>query len=189
MKESKRKKSNARDRETVEIIKKVQRHKLFNPSGLKKGIKIIDQHLQVRGNSNTDLLRLKGNLFEILGKDQESAIIYRKILRLVPNHIEALSDLGDVYQNLEEFQKALPYYNHAFRLIKTGTGHTGIYRFDVKGEDFIQTVDGKARCLLALQKPKLAIKCLLNALQLYPYDISLVARFQEAQKQYQELNP
>lgn len=180
--------SKARNREIVAIIKQVQKLELFNSSGQKKGIEIIDQSMQRLGSSDTDLLHLKGGLLELLGNYHEAAKIYRQILRLLPNHLGATNDLGDVNRDIGNFQKALIYYNRTLNLIKTGKGIKGKFNY-IKGEDYIHAVDRKAECLLALKKPKLAIKYLLDALQRYPYDISLVARFQEAQEQYQKLNP
>ncbi len=179
--------SKVRNRQVCKIIKEVASLSLSQPRETKKGIKILDQYLQLLGKTNTDLLRLKGHFLDILGKNQESAIIYRKIISLVPNHIEALCDLGDAHQNLGEFRKSLRYYNRALRFLQKGQGYTGIYRYSVKGEDFIQAMAGKVESLLALKNPTLAIKCLLEALQRYPYDICLVARFQEAQELFQKL--
>jgi len=88
---------------------------------------------------------------------------------------------------LVNFEKVCAITIVPYGSFKKAKGIQGYYRYSVKGEDFIQAIAGKAECLLALKKPKLAIKYLLGALQRYPYDICLVARFQEAQELYQKL--
>ncbi len=187
LKKNRSKNSKTRNREIAKVINEVVHRYVHPPRETKKGIKLIDKNLLILGRNNTDLLRFKGHLLDILGKEQESAKIYREILRLIPNHIEATIDLGDTYKNLEEFRRALTYYNKVLRLIKTGKGHTGLYRFDVKGEDFIQAVKGKAETLLALKRPREALKCIVNALQYYPDDIMLCFWLKEAQEQFHKI--
>jgi len=189
LKKNRSKNSKTRNREIAKVIKEVVDLYLSPPRETKKGIKLIDKNLLILGRNNTDLLRLKGNLLDILGKYQESATMYRKILRLVPNDIDATTDLGDAYHNLGEFRKALIYYNRALSLIKTGKSHTELYRFNVKGEDFIQAVKGKAETLLALKKPKEALKSIVDALQFYPADIVLSSCLEDAQEQFHKMKP
>lgn len=94
LKKNRSKNSKTRNREIAKVIKEVVDLYLSPPRETKNGIKLIDKNLLILGRNNTDLLRLKGNLLDILGKYQESATMYRKILRLVPNDIDATTDLG-----------------------------------------------------------------------------------------------
>ncbi len=186
MKESTPKKSTSPNRQVVAIIKHVQELELLNSSGQKKGIEIIDQCLQQLGRRDTDLLHLKGGLLELLGNYAEATKIYRQILRLIPHHLGATNDLADINRDKGNFQKALIYYNRTLNLLKTNKGIKGKFNY-IKGEDYIHAIDGKAECLLALNKPKLAVKYLLDALKRYPYNKRLGTRFQKSQELYQKL--
>ena len=186
MTEATRKKSKSQNRQVVAIIKHVLNLELLNASGQRKGIEIIEQNMHRLGHSDTDLLHLKGGLLELLGNYPEATKIYRQILRLVPHHLGATNDLADVNRDKGNFQKALTYYNRTLNLLKTGKGIKGRFNY-VKGEDYLHAIEGKVDCLLALKKPKLAIKYLLEALKRYPYNKRLGTRFQEAQEIYQQL--
>ncbi len=174
-------------REISKVIKQVQSLDLFQTSGRKKGIKVIDQNMQRLGRTDTDLLHLKGRLLEVLEKFHEAVTVYREILRLIPNHLGATMDLGDVYYDLGEYRKALIYHNRALKLITTGTGYIGRFKSLLKGGDFIQAVGGKVEALLALKRPKEALTCTVNALQLYPQDIGLRLDLEDAQKQFHDM--
>ncbi len=187
MKERKRKKSNARGQEIANVIKEVQSFDLFHAAGRKKGIKTIDQAMQQLDGIDTDLLHLKAGLLEVLGKSNDAATVYRQILRFTPNHLGATTDLADVYQDLREFPKALFYYNRALKLINTKKGHTGKFTFDVKGEDFLHAITGKADTLLELERTKESLKCIVTALQLYPSDIGLCSCLERAQVQFHKM--
>lgn len=189
MKDRKNKGLKARNIEVGKVIRQVQRLDLFEDSGRKNGIKIIDQNMQRLGSSDTDLLHLKGGLLEVSENYQEAATVYRAILRLIPNHIGAIIDLGDVYYDLGEFRKALIYHNRALKLIKTKTSYKGRFKYDTKGDDYLQAVRGKVEALLALSRPKEALKSIVNALQLYPHDIELRSKLEDAQEQYHKLKP
>jgi len=187
MKGSKYKDLKTRNLEVSKVIKDVQSLDLFQTSGRKKGIKVIDQNLKRLGRTDTDLLYLKGGLLEVLEKFQESAAVYQDILCLIPNHLGATMDLGDVYYDLGEFRKALMYQNRALKLIKTKSGYKGRFSFAGKGEYFIQAVRGKSEALLALKRPKEALKCIVNALQSYPADIALRSCLEDAQEQFHNM--
>ncbi len=176
-----------RDREISHVINEVQNFDLGRVAGQKKGIKAIDQAMQRLGFIDTDLLHLKGGLLEVLGKPQDAVGAYQQILRLIPNHLGAITDLADVYFDLQEFPKALTRYNRALKLITTRTGYRGRFTFDVKGEDFLHATTGKADTLLELERTNESLKCIVDALQLYPFDIGLCSCLERAQEQFHRI--
>lgn len=95
-------------------------------------LKLIDD---VLAESPSDLvaLRMKGNLLELKTLDlMESSgkklvssreylaarDCYEQVLRLDPRNVTALIDLGDHYRNLDAYDKALSYYEHAADVLR-----------------------------------------------------------------------
>lgn len=146
-------------------------------------LKVIDSYLQQEGENDVDLLLLKSNIFEMTGKFSQAATISRLILQIAPDDPLALIDLGDYYKAFRKpgYRKALGYYNRALRLVAAGQFH-----YD-KEDEFLDACKGKADILLALQRPKAALQCLIDGLQKYPTSLPLGELLRKAQEQYQTL--
>ena len=148
-----------------------------------KAIRLLDQYLETVNREDIDVLRLKGNVLDIQLKFENSRQIYKHILRHCPDNTLALIDMGDAWARSDEYARAIPYYNRALRLINNGHYTSGMYVYPFKEDEFIEASKGKAEALLELKRPLAALRCLVNALQKYPADISLgssLCRTQEA---------
>lgn len=143
-------------------------------------LQVIDTYLQQGEESDVDLLLLKSNIFEMLGKFAQAAKISRHILQIEPNDPLALIDLGDHYKGLRKpnYRKALQYYNRALRVVNEGRFH-----YD-RQEEFLDACRGKADILLALRRPTAALRCIVDGLQKYPTSLTLGTVLQKAQEQY-----
>jgi tetratricopeptide (TPR) repeat protein len=146
-------------------------------------LKLIDTYLQQEEKNDVDLLLLKSNILEMTGKSTPAAKIARHILRLAPADPLALMDLGDYYRALRKpnYRKALQSYEKAFRLVDEGQFH-----YDEEDE-FIDACEGKADILLALQRPMVALRCVVAGLQKHPTSLTLGKVLQKAQEQYAAL--
>jgi len=128
-----------------------------------EALKIVNQLLMIQPN-DLDGLRLKGNLLELeiyadqyadqrkftdLEKQTQLTLAqqcYEQILKIDPNQVLALIDLGDHWQNQSSFVESLNYYNQALNLLKQN-------RFYLSLEDeLIESFRGKQEILRTLGK-------------------------------------
>lgn len=75
-------------------------------------IDLCDQALLGYPN-HTETLFTKGRLFSILGQDFRAAKIFEEIVRIDPNHIRAIMNVGNYFFNLRNYPRACEIYEHA----------------------------------------------------------------------------
>jgi tetratricopeptide (TPR) repeat protein len=66
---------------------------------------------------DTDVLILKGNVLETLGRHSRAARVYEKVLTIEPRNARAHIDLGECFQWVGNYRKAMAYYDKALRLL------------------------------------------------------------------------
>jgi tetratricopeptide (TPR) repeat protein len=109
-----------------------------------KALKLLNEFLSMVDPADLDVLRLKGNILDILLKHDQAAKLYERILHLDRSNTLALIDLGDAHRHQDEHHKAIRCYERALRLIKRGKYTSGIYVYSEKSEEFVQACKGKS---------------------------------------------
>lgn len=144
-------------------------------------MRLIDKYL-IDFPDDTDLLILKGNIFDIQLKYDESIKLYRKVLSKDKKNLFALIDLGDVYRHKEQYKKAIQYYDMAINLIKENTL--------INAEDqYLDACHGKAEVLLLMKSPAEALNCLKSFMEDYPNQSEYVlVLYNQAMEKVNSLN-
>ncbi len=142
-------------------------------------LKLVNSYLKQEKKNDVDLLILKSNILQMIGRFAQSARISRHILQIVPYNTLALIDLGDYYKALSKpnYRKALQLYDRALRLINRGRFH-----YD-KEEEYLDACRGKIDVLLALKRPTAALRCIIDGLQKYSRNLTLRKMLQNVQEQ------
>lgn len=124
-----------------------------------EALKVVNQLLTIRPN-DLDGLRLKGNLLEleVYAERQEFADsekqaqltmaqqCYEHILKIDPNQVLALIDLGDYWQNQSFLAESLNHYNQALNLLKQNLFYLSLE------DELIESFRGKQEVLQILGK-------------------------------------
>lgn len=61
----------------------------------------------------------RGDLYQIMGKYDMALMDYESIIKLLPLHIPTFSSIGSCYKNLNEFDKAITYFERILSFDKS----------------------------------------------------------------------
>lgn len=145
--------------ERIQLLEKIR--KLTLAGEYDQALSDVDKVL-ANNPEDQDALGLKGNIMELMQRDDEARMYYEKVLELNPTNVQAWVDLGDNYSNNQNISKALEYYDGACSLIKQGV----IYA--ARLNEVEQAYFAKASLLKTVGKLQEAIDCAQEGLRLAP---------------------
>ncbi|MGE0642540.1 MAG: tetratricopeptide repeat protein [Nitrospira sp.] len=145
----------------------------------KKAVEQIDMYLSTVDSTDTELLVLKGNIYDSQGKFSEARKMYETVLGIEPNNILALTDLGEYFSCCKhDYRRALRYFDKALDLLESRKYHPN------QESELVDVCVEKISALLSLGQPVEALKCILRGLEKFPASERLVDSLQRIQKQF-----
>lgn len=145
-----------------------------------KAIKLIDSYLKQVDQYDDDLIILKGNILDSMGRPTEAVKCYRKAYKINSQNPQTLIELGDYYVSYhqQKFQQALQYYNKSIGMLKSKR-----MRSADQIDRFIVANLRRAEALVELNKPLDAMKSIVRVLCRYPTDSRLGSALLRVQEQ------
>ncbi len=163
----------------MELINRI-RKLCFNNA--RNALKLANKYL-VTYPRDVDMLILKGNVLDTLGRNKKAFDTYLKAHRCDPLNILAIIDIGDYYLNKKgNLAKAIGYYLLGKKHIDENQYHIGMYTYGNMPDIYYEVIKNLANAYIAARLAHKARECIDSALIIHNNNQVMISMLREQLK-------